>query len=215
MGSTILDLETYRALSSFDLPERDVRNLINELDILESEVRNIAEKTGNAGNPYQYCKRMHKVADKWNHLQMLAAKYRRRVAATRAYDSLICNYLEILQEEPISGMNTTTFGTLIKKRVLRSKHACEAISERINSLSDSIDTLSDLLRTRIDISFQFMALPVAVGGLTYAIASVMQMYCSDEYLRTPIIFISSVSLFIYVFGAWAYTSLTRVKKVDK
>jgi hypothetical protein len=126
------------------------------------------------GSPFYYCRCMEELAQFWNNFQDLVSKNSLRVSAARAYDALIKDYLDVLQEKRISGSNVIGLGDLIKKRVEKSKHACESISERLKGLGENIKGAGDLLRTRIDVSLQFMAVPFLIAAITYYVIASLE-----------------------------------------
>lgn len=127
-----------------------------------------------------------------------------RVSAARAYDELTKDYVKSLCERPIMDEDVIMVGTLIKKRIERSKHACETISVRLQSLSEGIRALSDLLRTRVDVSLQFMAVPFLVIAITnYTIELFEQVYRGDRSQ-------SIVYVVVFVIYFLLYTSLPLI-----
>lgn len=71
--------------------------------------------------------------------------------------------------------------------IKRSKHACQTIEKRLEYLSQHVDRTSDLLRTRMDVSFQFMATPLAIIVASYYLLELFTKLVNPVEQNNPIV----------------------------
>jgi uncharacterized membrane-anchored protein len=191
----IIELETYRTLSSYDLSESESRKILETVETLEKGMQERIKEIGRPGNPFYYCRKLNELADSWFEIEQLISDNTSKLAKADAYDDLVNWYLDTLNEENISGQQVTKIGLPMRRMIKRSKHACQTIEKRLEYLSQHVDRTSDLLRTRMDVSFQFMATPLAIIVASYYVLELFTKLVNPVVQNNPIVLtLFSVSL---------------------
>src|SRR5699024_8259572 len=75
-----------------------------------------------------------------------------RFGAERAYYALVERRIEELREVRIEGHQTV--GEFMDRRLSPAMRTCQAVAERLDSLSRQVTRTSQLLRTRIDVQLE-------------------------------------------------------------
>lgn len=84
--------------------------------------------------------------------QKIAAATTYRFGAARAYHALVERRIDELREERIEGQQTV--GEFMDRRLSPAMSTCQAVAERLDSLSRQVNRTAQLLRTRIDVQLE-------------------------------------------------------------
>jgi len=82
----------------------------------------------------------------------IAAAVNYRFSAARAYHALVCRRVEELREERVEGLQT--IDEFLERRLAPAMRTCEALTERLETLSARIARAGELLRTRVNVALE-------------------------------------------------------------
>ncbi|MEJ2026475.1 MAG: DUF3422 domain-containing protein [Limibacillus sp.] len=85
-------------------------------------------------------------------LEQAAAATNYRFGAARAYHALVSKRIEELRESRLEGYQQ--FGEFMDRRLAPAMRTCEAVAQRMESLSERLARASQMLRTRVDIQLE-------------------------------------------------------------
>jgi len=85
-------------------------------------------------------------------IEDVAAATNYRFGAARAYYALVRRRVEELREQRVEGLQTIE--EFVDRRLAPAMRTCEAVSERLETLSRRVARASELLRTRVDIQLE-------------------------------------------------------------
>ena len=85
-------------------------------------------------------------------IEDVAAATNYRFGAARAYYALVRRRVEELREQRVEGMQT--INEFVDRRLAPAMRTCEAVSDRLETLSWRVARASELLRTRVDIQLE-------------------------------------------------------------
>jgi uncharacterized membrane-anchored protein len=144
----LIEIETYRTLALLGLPEARrigprVRDIEVNLAALIDESRGAA---GIADNRRILDGLTRLTAD----LEGLSAEVSYRFAASRAYDDIVFQRLEALDERPV-GTQQTTWKDFLARRMAPARRTMNAMQDRLADLSRKLTRATQLLRTRVDV----------------------------------------------------------------
>jgi uncharacterized membrane-anchored protein len=146
----LFEIETYRMMALLALPlarrygadftragERltDITARMTSIAGLEDERRLLEELTGLSSQ-----------------VEGMAAATSYRFSAARAYYALVRRRVEELREERFEGFQTLL--EFVERRLAPAMRTCEAVSDRLDTLSRRITRAGELLRTRVDIQLE-------------------------------------------------------------
>ena len=145
----LCEVETYKTMSMLGLSRvRDMGPVLTQIDETLTHIM-----SGMTGHMDQQAKSQEKTLDALlrasSELEALAARSSYRFAATRAYEAIVNQRIEVLREQRFKGLQT--FAEFMMRRydpAMRTVHASET---RIGSMSARATRASDLLRTRVDV----------------------------------------------------------------
>ena len=141
----ICEIETYKSMSMLALPRsREISRALGPIDEALGVLN--AEMTGDIARPDETLQRLlHTAAE----LENLMAQASFRFAATRAYEALVNQRIEVLREERFGGRQT--FAEFMMRRFDPAMRTVKAAERRVQSLTDRAIRAGDLLRTRVDV----------------------------------------------------------------
>ncbi|MER9167000.1 DUF3422 family protein [Mesorhizobium australicum] len=132
LSQRLIDIETYRTLAMLGLPlaltlssraqTRDSQTLLADLTELAAE------------------------------LEADAASSLYRFGASRAYDGIVTERLEALDEEPVQGYDT--WAGFLLRRMAPAMRTCRSVEERQANLSRKLTRATTLLRTWVDVEVE-------------------------------------------------------------
>jgi len=144
----LIEIETYRTLALLGLPE--AQRLAPVLGRIEGELLRITAALQSGPAPSQSL--LDELIALSAELEAEAVATLFRFAASRAYDDIVSQRLEVIGETPISGYETWT--SFLSRRVAPAMRTCRAVRERLESLSEKLARAADLLRTRVDVELE-------------------------------------------------------------
>jgi len=149
LSQRLIEIETYRTLALLGLPEAQrlgpgIRRIEDEMAAITAEMRD--EK--GRDSEHLLAELIALAAD----LEAGAAASLYRFGASRAYDEIVAQRINIIGEQPIPGYET--WSGFLKRRLGPAMRTCRAVEDRQASLSGKLARTANLLRTRIDVELE-------------------------------------------------------------
>lgn len=144
----LIEIETYRTLALLGLPE--AQRLAPKLGRIEAELARIAAAL-HAGT-VESARLLDELIGLSAELESDSVASLYRFGASRAYDEIVSQRLEVLQETPIHGHET--WAAFLRRRQAPAMRTCRTVSERQEALSSKLARSADLLRTRVDVELE-------------------------------------------------------------
>lgn len=144
----LIEIETYRTLALLGLPE--AQRHAPKLGRIEGELARIAAAM-HAGT-VESARLLDELIALSAELEADSVATLYRFGASRAYDEIVSQRLEVLQEEPIPGFET--WSAFLRRRQAPAMRTCRTVSERQETLSGKLARAADLLRTRVDVELE-------------------------------------------------------------
>ena len=144
----LIEIETYRTLALLGLPE--AQRHAPRLGRIEGELARImaALRAGTVESAKLLDELIALSADL--EADSVATLY--RFGASRAYDEIVSQRLEVLNEAAIPGYET--WSAFLRRRLAPAMRTCRTVSERQETLSGKLARAADLLRTRVDVELE-------------------------------------------------------------
>lgn len=149
LSQRLIDIETYRTLAMLGLPVALS---------LSSRVRRIEDRLAQATREMKATETRDSQAlladltELAAELEADAASSLYRFGASRAYDGIVRERLEALEEEVVPGYDT--WAGFLKRRVAPAMRTCRSVEERQANLSRKLTRATTLLRTWVDVEVE-------------------------------------------------------------
>lgn len=149
LSQRLTEIETYRTLAMLGLPlaqslSARVRGMEDRLAFLTSEMR-IADRRDSQAL-------LAELTELAAGLEADAAASLYRFGASRAYDGIVEERLQALNEEPVAGYDT--WSAFLQRRVAPAMRTCRSVEERQANLSRKLTRATTLLRTWVDVEVE-------------------------------------------------------------
>ncbi|PZN56504.1 MAG: DUF3422 domain-containing protein [Proteobacteria bacterium] len=149
LSQRLIDIETYRTLAVLGLPlalamSARARRIEDRLAIITSEMKAVETRDGQ--------KLLADLTELAAELEADAASSLYRFGASRAYDGIVRERLEALEEEAVPGYET--WAGFLKRRVAPAMRTCRSVEERQANLSRKLTRATTLLRTWVDVEVE-------------------------------------------------------------
>ena len=144
----LIEIETYRTLALLGLPE--AQRLGPRLGRIEGELVRITSAL--QGGAVESAALLDELIALSAELEADAAATLYRFGASRAYDEIVSQRLQVVGETPISGYETWT--GFLSRRLAPAMRTCRTVQERQEGLSEKLARAADLLRTRVDVELE-------------------------------------------------------------
>jgi len=147
MMQRLLEIDTYRLMALLALPV--ARSLTPALTSSEHELAQITSTLAGASESDEPA-----LLDRLTRLEAaiesIESRHHYRFAAAAAYYELVQRRIEELRETRIQGIQN--FQEFTERRLAPAMNTCEAVSARLESLSQRVARATQLLSTRVDVS---------------------------------------------------------------
>ncbi|MEM6389064.1 MAG: DUF3422 domain-containing protein [Pseudomonadota bacterium] len=144
----ICEIETYKAMAMLGLPRaREISVRLSDIDARLSMLS--AEMTGEIARPEASLQTLLTSAAE---LENLMAQSAFRFAATKAYEAIVNQRIEVLTEARFNGRQS--FAEFMMRRFDPAIRTVEATELRMQSMIERAARAGDLLRTRVDVDRQ-------------------------------------------------------------
>jgi uncharacterized membrane-anchored protein len=149
LSQRLLDIETYRTLAMLGLPlalslSARVRRIEDKLAVITREMK--AAETRDSQTL------LADLTELAAELEADAASSLYRFGASRAYDGIVTERLEALDEEVVPGYDT--WAGFLQRRVAPAMRTCRSVEERQANLSRKLTRATTLLRTWVDVEVE-------------------------------------------------------------
>jgi uncharacterized membrane-anchored protein len=141
----LCEIETYKSMSMLGLARaRSLGARMAEMDAALN--RMTGEMTGPASQPEETLKALIQVSSE---LEATGAQTYYRFGATRAYERIVRQRIDVMREERFAGYQT--FAEFMMRRYDPAMRTVDSTFERLHDMSARASRAADLLRTRVDV----------------------------------------------------------------
>jgi uncharacterized membrane-anchored protein len=149
LSQRLIDIETYRTLAVLGLPlavslSARARRIEDRLAVITREMRAVETRDSQT--------LLADLTELAAELEADAAGSLYRFGASRAYDGIVRERLEALDEEAVSGYDT--WSGFLQRRVAPAMRTCRSVEERQANLSRKLTRATTLLRTWVDVEVE-------------------------------------------------------------
>ena len=145
----LLEIDTYRLMALLALPV--ARSLAPALTNAEHELAQITSTLAGATESDEPAL-LDRLTRLEAEIESIESRHHYRFAAAAAYYELVRRRIEELRETRIQGIQN--FQEFTERRLAPAMNTCEAVYERLESLSQRVARATQLLSTRVDVSRQ-------------------------------------------------------------
>ena len=149
LSQRLLDIETYRTLAMLGLPL--ALSLSGRVRRIEDRLATITDRMRDSGSRDSQ-KLLDDLTELAAELEADAAASLYRFGASRAYDGIVTERLDVLDETVVPGHETWT--GFLQRRMAPAMRTCRSVEERQASLSDKLTRTTTLLRTWVDVEVE-------------------------------------------------------------
>jgi uncharacterized membrane-anchored protein len=149
LSQRLIDIETYRTLAVLGLPI--AHSLSSRVGSIEERLIDITRqmKSSEGRDSRQLLGDLTELAAE---LEADAAASLYRFGASRAYDGIVGERLEALEEVPVAGHET--WAGFLQRRLAPAMRTCRSVEERQANLSRKLTRATTLLRTWVDVEVE-------------------------------------------------------------
>jgi uncharacterized membrane-anchored protein len=149
LSQRLIDVETYRTLAVLGLPlalslSARARRIEDRLAVITREMRAVETRDSQT--------LLADLTELAAELEADAAGSLYRFGASRAYDGIVRERLEALDEQAVPGHDT--WAGFLKRRVAPAMRTCRSVEERQANLSRKLTRATTLLRTWVDVEVE-------------------------------------------------------------
>jgi uncharacterized membrane-anchored protein len=149
LSQRLIDIETYRTLAMLGLPlalslSGRARRIEDRLAVITREMKDTDARDSHA--------LLADLTELAAELEADAASSLYRFGASRAYDGIVRERLEALDEEAVPGYDT--WRGFLQRRMAPAMRTCRSIEERQANLSRKLTRATTLLRTWVDVEVE-------------------------------------------------------------
>ncbi|MEJ1993629.1 MAG: DUF3422 domain-containing protein [Limibacillus sp.] len=146
----LLEIETYRTMALLAFPI--AKEVSRKLDKIGKQLSGTMDAMGALENTEDEKNLLADLTNLAGELEQAAAATNYRFGAARAYHALVSKRIEELRESRLEGYQQ--FGEFMDRRLAPAMRTCEAVAQRMESLSERLARASQMLRTRVDIQLE-------------------------------------------------------------
>ena len=189
----LFEVEVYRAMSMLGLAR--ARALGPDLKRLDAALGAVMdEMVGDAASPETSLGALLQASAE---IEATAARSSFRFGATRAYERIVVQRIEVLREERISEHQTV--GEFMARRYDPAMRTVDSVAERLRTMSGRAGGAADLLRTRVDVERSAQSQDL-LESMDRRAALQLRLQRTVEGLSVVAISYYAVGLVLYVLG---------------
>jgi uncharacterized membrane-anchored protein len=143
----LIEIETYRTLALLGLPE--ARRISGQVRAIEVALARLIDDSRKADGIADNRRLLQELTTLTADLEAISASVTYRFAASRAYDDIVFQRLEVLDEAQIGAH--TTWRDFLSRRMAPARRTLNSMQERLQDLSRKLTRATQLLRTRVDV----------------------------------------------------------------
>jgi uncharacterized membrane-anchored protein len=149
LSQRLIEIETYRTLAMLGLPlaqslSPEIRKIEDSLTEITQRMRRDAREESDA--------LLARITALAAELEASAAASLYRFGASRAYDGIVEERIQALNEHTVTGYDT--WGAFLQRRMAPAMRTCRSIEERQANLSRKLARATTLLRSWIDVELE-------------------------------------------------------------
>jgi uncharacterized membrane-anchored protein len=149
LGQMLIEIETYRTFAMLGLPlaiglSPRMRRIEDRMAVLTQEMRDDEGRESE--------RLLAELSTLAAELEADAASSLYRFGASKAYEGIVAERLNALDEEPVSGFET--WAAFLQKRMAPAMRTCRSVEERQANLSRKLTRATTLLRTWVDVDLE-------------------------------------------------------------
>jgi uncharacterized membrane-anchored protein len=198
IGQMLIEIETYRTFAMLGLPLAQslsprIRRIEDRMAVLTQEMRDDEGRESE--------RLLAELSTLAAELEADAASSLYRFGASKAYEGIVAERLNALDETPMKGFET--WAAFLQKRMAPAMRTCRSVEERQANLSRKLTRATTLLRTWVDVDMEKQN-----GAL---LASMNRRASSQLRLQQTVEGLSIAAVSYYVVGLFSY----MVKGLEK
>jgi uncharacterized membrane-anchored protein len=143
----LIEIETYRTLALLGLPE--ARRIGPRVRDIELSLAGLIDESRGAAGIADNRRILDGLTRLTADLEAISAEVGYRFAASRAYDDIVFQRLDVLDEKHIGAH--TTWREFLARRMAPARRTMNAMQDRLADLSRKLTRATQLLRTRVDV----------------------------------------------------------------
>ncbi len=148
ISQRLIDIETYRTFAMLGLPL--AQQLSGRVRRIEDGLANVTRAIREPNRNEQEL--LSDLTGLAAELEADAAASLYRFGASRAYDGIVQERLDALDEQPVPGHNT--WRSFLQRRMAPAMRTCRSVEERQANLSRKLTRMTTLIRTWIDVELE-------------------------------------------------------------
>ena len=191
LAQRLIEIETYRTLAMLGLPL--AISLSGRIRRMEDRLADLTLKMRD-GEGRDNASLLEQLTELAAELEADAASSLYRFGASKAYDGIVEERLEALEEKPVEGYET--LAAFLQKRMAPAMRTCRSVEDRQQNLSVKLSRAANLLRTWVDVALQNQN-----GDL---LASMNRRARQQLRLQQTVEGLSVAAVSYYVVGLFAY-----------
>ena len=200
----LCEIEVYKSMSMLGLAR--VRAMGADMARIDEELGALSEEMAGEGAG-EAAETLGHLLETSSRLEAMLARTAFRLSATRAYEALVTQRIEVMREERVGGRQT--FAEFMSRRFDPSMRTVQASERRLYAMADRGMRAAELLRTRVDVerSAQNQAL---LSSMDRRADAQLRLQTTVEGLSVVAISYYAVSLALYLLApAATETPLTE------
>lgn len=150
LAQHLLDIETYRTLALLGLPE--AQRLAPSVNQAERRLAEVTERMRTASQLSDNHQMLDELTAMAADVEAGAAASQFRFGASRAYEEIVTQRLQIVGERKTPGF--PTWSSFLARRMTPAMRTCAAMETRQGNLSLRLTRAANLLRTRVDVELE-------------------------------------------------------------
>ena len=150
LAQRLLEVETYRLFALLGLPE--AQRLSPRINQAEAMLARITSETTGATDLSADHRLLDQLTQIAAQLEADTAASNFRFGASRAYDLIVGQRLEAIEEAPHDAYPTIT--SFLRRRMQPAMRTCQMLEARQESLANKLMRAANLLRTRVDVEIE-------------------------------------------------------------
>jgi uncharacterized membrane-anchored protein len=194
----VTEIETYKTVSMLGLAR--VRTLGGQLNEIDGRLTDMVGNMSTNAAPAEVT--LTSLLEISADLENLMAQSSFRFGATRAYEALVTQRIDVLREERFDGRQT--FAEFMMRRFDPAMRTVKATERRMQQMADRATRAAELLRTRVDVERQTQNQSL-LESMDQRAALQLRLQKTVEGLSVVAISYYAVNLALYLVGPVAYT----------
>jgi uncharacterized membrane-anchored protein len=146
----LIEIETYRTLALLGLPE--ARRIGPKVRDIEMTLAKLIDESRSAAGIADNRRILDELTRLTADLEAISAEVSYRFAASRAYDDIVFQRLDFLDDKAIG--THTTWQDFLARRMAPARRTLNAMQDRLADLSRKLTRATQLLRTRVDVELE-------------------------------------------------------------